>query len=209
MFELHLKDTLEYDVAVIGGGVAGTAAAITAARAGARVILVERGGSLGGTLTEGFMPILLDSDNKGGIVRELYSFLDAHGMTCARKGNRTDSDGKRIAGQMVDTEGCKVFLDKACRKAGVKVLFYSQVAAADMKDGKIEKLLIVTECQNFSLQAKVYIDATGSGLLSHLAGCKWDCGDPHEGRPSPTSTGVCVVGMLREYRVSSDVVIAQ
>ena len=75
MFDLHLSETKEYDVAVLGGGIAGAAAAISAARAGARVMLVERGGSLGGTLTEGFMPILLDSDNKGGIVRELYSFL--------------------------------------------------------------------------------------------------------------------------------------
>ena len=48
MFDLHLSETKEYDLAVIGGGIAGTAAAISAARAGARVILVERGGSLGG-----------------------------------------------------------------------------------------------------------------------------------------------------------------
>ena len=199
MFELHLKDTLEYDVAVIGGGVAGTAAAITAARAGARVILVERGGSLGGTLTEGFMPILLDSDNKGGIVRELYSFLDAHGMTCKRKGDRTDAEGKRIPGQMVDTEGCKVFLDRACREAGVKVLFYSQVAAVDRKDGKIESALIVTECNNLAIEAKIFVDATGGGYLSHLAGCEWECGDPFEKRPSPTSMGLCAVGMPKDY----------
>ena len=120
MFDLQIKECREYDVAVLGGGIAGASAAVSAARAGARVILIERGGSLGGTLTEGFMPILLDSDNKGGIVHELYSFLDAHGMTCARKGRRTDGEGKRIPGRMVDTEGCKVFLDKACREAGVK-----------------------------------------------------------------------------------------
>ena len=52
MFDLHLSDKKDYDVAVLGGGIAGTAAAISAARAGARVILIERGGSLGGTLTE-------------------------------------------------------------------------------------------------------------------------------------------------------------
>ena len=79
MFDLDLKKLGEYDVAVMGGGIAGSCAAISAARNGANVILVERGGSLGGTLTEGFMPIFLDSDNKGGIVRELYSFLDSHG----------------------------------------------------------------------------------------------------------------------------------
>ena len=199
MFDLQIKECREYDVAVLGGGIAGASAAVSAARAGARVILVERGGSLGGTLTEGFMPILLDSDNKGGIVHELYSFLEAHGMTCARKGRRTDGEGKRIPGRMVDTEGCKVFLDKACREAGVKVLFYSQAAAVHMKDDRIESTLIVTECGNFILRAKIFIDATGSGLLSHLAGCKWDCGDPNEGRPSPTSMGVCVVGMPEDY----------
>ena len=204
MYDLQQKTAVEYDVAVLGGGVAGAAAAISAARAGARVILIERGGSLGGTLTEGFMPILLDSDNKGGLVRELYGFLNQHGMTCPRKGDRTDAEGVRLSGQMVDTEGCKVFLDKTCLAAGVKVLFYSQVAAVEMKDGKIESALIVTECENFSLRAKVFIDATGSGYLSHLAGCKWDCGDPHEGRPSPTSMGVCVVGMPKDYNGTDD-----
>lgn len=204
MFNLQVKALETYDIAVLGGGIAGAAAAISAARAGARVILIERGGSLGGTLTEGFMPILLDSDNKGGIVRELYRFLDLHGMTCQRKGNRTDADGKRIPGQMVDTEGCKVFLDKTCREAGVKILFHSQAAAVEMKEGKIESVLIVTECENLSLSAKIFIDATGSGHLSHLAGCAWDCGDPHEGRPSPTSMGVCVVGMPEDYNGTDD-----
>ncbi len=70
MFHINTKELGYYDVAVCGAGIAGTCATINAAREGARVILVERGGSLGGTLTEGFMPILLDSDNKGGLVAE-------------------------------------------------------------------------------------------------------------------------------------------
>ena len=76
-FEIKAENIGHFDVAVSGGGIAGACAAISAAREGAKVILIERAGSLGGTLTEGFMPILLDSQNKGGIVRELYAFLDS------------------------------------------------------------------------------------------------------------------------------------
>ena len=199
MFDFNPAHLGDYDIAVCGGGIAGACAAISAARNGARVILIERSGSLGGTLTEGFMPVILDSDNKGGIVKELYDFLNQHGMTCARKGKRTDDEGKRIPGRMVDTEGCKYFLDKACLDAGVRILFHSQVASLCMEKSTIEKILIVTECGSHTVSAKVYIDATGSGYVSDLAGCEWDCGDPFNKRPSPTSLSVCLVGMPKDY----------
>ena len=195
MFNLKSKELGHFDVAVCGGGIAGASAAISAARAGASVVLIERGGSLGGTLTEGFMPLILDADNKGGIVAELYNFLNAHDMTLERRGMRFDENGKKIPGRMIDTEGCKYFFDKTATDLRVKILFYSQVAGVNMNGDAIENILVVTECGNYSLDADVYIDATGNGLLSELAGCEWDCGDPHEGHPSPTSHGLCAVGM--------------
>ncbi len=202
MFTVKAKDFGRFDVAVLGGGIAGVCAAVSAARNGAKTVLVERGGSLGGTMTEGFMPLILDADNKGGIVKELYSFLNEHNMTSPRRGPLFDKDGKRLNGQMIDTEGCKYFFDKICAEAGVTVLFHSQAADLEMDGEDIKALLVVTECGNYSLSADVYIDATGNGSIAALAGCKWDCGDPHEGRPSPTSIGVCAVGMPESQRTT-------
>ena len=199
MYIVDAKSLGKFGVAVCGGGIAGASAAISAARAGASVILIERAGSLGGTLTEGFMPLILDADNKGGIVTELYDFLNAHDMTCPRRGAPRDAQGNRLSGRMVDTEGCKYFFDKACVDSGVKILFHSQVAGVKMNGGAIESILVVTECGNYSLSADVYIDATGNGSLADYAGCKWECGDPHEKNPSPTSVGVCAVGMPADY----------
>ena len=199
MFILGEKELGSFDVAVAGGGIAGVCAAISAARRGAKTVLIERSGSLGGTLTEGFMPLILDADNKGGIVKELFDFLNAHKMTLSRRGARTTHDGERIPGRMVDTEGCKYFFDRACLDAGVKVLLYSQVAAVEMRESAVDSVLVVTECGNYTLSAKVFIDATGNGSLSAMAGCEWDCGDPKDKRPSPTSTAICAVGMPSDF----------
>ena len=198
-FEVNAKSIGHFEVAVCGGGIAGVSAAISAARCGAKVVLIERAGSLGGTLTEGFMPILWDFQNKGGIVKELFAFLNEHGMTCARFGNRCDADGKRIPGNMVDTEGCKYFFDKTVRELGITLLLHSQVADVKMADSKIEGVLVTTECGNYSLTADIFVDASGNGSLAAMAGCQWECGDPYEGNPSPTSMGVCVVGMPENY----------
>ena len=205
MYNFNIKYLGNFDVAVCGGGIAGVCAAISSARAGARTLLIERSGSLGGTLTEGFIPLILDADNKGGIVKELFDFLDEHNMTVSRRGDRVDRDGKRIPGRMVDTEGCKYFFDKACAEAGVTVLFYSQAAAVKTDRNKITELLVVTECGNYSLRAEVYIDSTGNGLLADLAGCEWECGDPDEKKPSPTSMAICTVGMPSEYNGTDSV----
>lgn len=199
MFYVKTKHLGHYDVAVVGAGIAGVCAAISAARSGSHVVLIERGGSLGGTLTESFMPNLIDADNKGGLVKELFDFLNARSMTCTKRGNRTDEDGKMIPGRMVDTEGCKYFFDKMTSEAGVDVLYYSQIAACDMDGERIKRIMLSTECGNYSLSAEAYIDATGSGLLADLAGCKWECGEPNGRQPSPTSVSLCAVGMPSEY----------
>lgn len=199
MFTVEAKSLGKYDVAVCGGGIAGVCAAVSAARNGAKVILIESAGSLGGTLTEGQMPYILDGDNKGGMIREMLDYLNAREQTVAKRGKKLDENGKRIPGFLINVEGAKYFFDEVCRKAGVKVLFHSRVAAADQENGHIRSVMLATECGNYSVEAKVYIDATGNGNLAALVGCGWECGDPAEGRPSPASMQAAAVGMPDDY----------
>ena len=58
------------DVVVIGGGVAGTMAAIAAARAGKKTVLLERSGALGGMWTSGLIGVTLEAENKNGLLKE-------------------------------------------------------------------------------------------------------------------------------------------
>lgn len=199
MFQVNAKPLGSYDVAVCGGGIAGVCAAVTAARQGAKVVLIESSGMLGGTMTLSGMGNLIDADNKGGIIQEMRDFLNERGMTWARRGERFDENGKIIPGNLLHGEGLKYFFDKICNDAGVKVLFHSTVCSAKHTDGHIHELLLCTMCGNFSLDAKVYIDASGSGALADLVGCQWECGDPDEHRPSPVSMGVSAIGFPADY----------
>lgn len=199
MYDLKIKPLGHFDVAVVGGGVAGVAAAVSAARNGASVILIERSGVLGGTLTDGFVPRIIDGENKGGIMRELFDALNGDGATCTRFGKKTDENGKNIPGDLVDIEACKYFFDKMVAEAGVKLLYYSQVAAVEMRGRDVASLLVSTEYGNLSVDADVYIDASGHGSLADMAGCRWECGHPESGVPQPVSVGVCTVGMPQGY----------
>lgn len=198
-FVVQTRDLGTFDVIVAGGGIAGTFAAVSAAREGGKVLLIEQSGCLGGTLTAGSVPSIMDEKDKGGMLAELFAFLNERGMSVTRFGKKVDENGKKIPGRIVDVEGCKIFFDRLTRNAGVQVLFYSRVAACEKADGSIRRVLISTEAGNYEVAAAIFIDATGNGNLAGMAECRFEWGEPGTGRMSPATTGISVVGLPESY----------
>ncbi len=163
------------DVVVCGGGPAGVAAAIAAARAGASVRLIEVHGQLGGIWTTGMLSWVLDADNKGGVMREIIGRLDER----ARFLGNVRWGGK--GGVPYDVEQMKLVLEEVCRGAGVKVRLHTRVVAAARDGARLTHCVCESKSGREAFAAKAFIDCTGDGDLAARAGCGFDLGRPAEG----------------------------
>lgn len=154
------------DVIVCGGGPAGIAAALSAARAGARTRLFEVHGCLGGVWTAGLLTWIFDF-KKPGITRELTRKLDERG---ARRG--TDPDKF-----VYEPDEMKLLLEDLCTEAGVKIRLQTRLTAAYREGGRLTTVVTESRSGREAWRAPVFIDATGDGDLGFLAGCGWDLGN--------------------------------
>lgn len=160
----------DVDVIVCGGGPAGVSAAITAARAGAKVRLFEVHGCLGGVWTAGLLSYVLDGD-KPGFVKELVAKLTERGSYLPNN----------ASSWFYDPEEMKLLLEELAVTAGVKTQLFTRVVAVQ-KDASKRVTTIVTESKagRQAWKAKVFIDATGDGDVGSLAGCAWETGERQE-----------------------------
>lgn len=167
-------DMERFDVLVAGGGFAGAAAAIAAARQGARVILVEQYNCLGGAacnaLVNPFMPYGTHMPETGEW-RALCNGIFAQVLAGLREMDALGNDG-----QTFDEEALKLLLNRMAIQAGVRLLFHAQIAQVQAENGEIKSVLCSTPGGMITLEADTYIDATGDGTLSMLAGCAFQLG---------------------------------
>ena len=161
--KLPLQD--DADVIVCGAGPAGIAAAITAARAGARVRLFEVHGCLGGVWTAGLLTYIFDFD-KPGLTRELTRRLDE------RDARRSQNPSRFV----YEPEEMKVLLEEMCLEAGVKVQLHTRVSAAFREGQRLRTIVTESKSGRQAWRAPVFIDATGDGDLGAQAGCSWEVG---------------------------------
>lgn len=162
----------ETDVLVIGGGPAGTAAAIAASRAGAETYLVERYNHLGGLWTGGLvLPLLathaIDKQKKTkqvifGIGGEMSKRLKDLNMSISE------------VNPVIDPEAGKYVLDEMIREAGVKMLYHTWGANVIMDGNTIKGVFVESKSGRMAVLAKVVIDCTGDGDIFHWAGEKYD-----------------------------------
>jgi hypothetical protein len=174
----------DYDVVVLGGGPAGIAAAVAAARAGRSTLLVERYGFLGGMGTAAGVTNFcgLHANVHGeirqvvhGVADDLLVRIDALGGL-----NAPHMILGRIAAQAYDTAAYKIAADELMASAGVNLLFHALACGVvKTSDRTISALLLETKSGRVAVNAKAFIDCSGDGDLAAWAGAAWEKGDGH------------------------------
>lgn len=166
---------IEYDVVVIGGGAAGVSAAVSAARNGARTLLVEAGPMIGGEMLSG-LPIDGCVSTRGewvvgGVPREIFAEAD-------RLGGYVGAfyDWRSIFVVCVDPEIMKIAVVNVVRRAGVSMLLYTFAEDVVVQDGRVTGVVLLNKNQRTLVRAKVFIDCSGDGDLAVLAGAQFEHG---------------------------------
>ncbi|MHC4915853.1 MAG: FAD-dependent oxidoreductase [Planctomycetota bacterium] len=167
-----------HDVVVAGGGPAGSAAAICAARLGARVLLLEATGCLGGMGTSGLVNAfdpMADGERMlvGGLMREIVETMHERGFL----GPHVTPDFWRKQYHrwtQFRCEGLKLLLDELATDAGVEVRFFTRVidAEADPSSREVRGVIINNAEGHRYITARTFIDATGDAVLADLCGAE-------------------------------------
>ena len=179
------------DVLVVGGGPAGLAAAIAAAREGVNTLLVERYGCFGGVITQTMVGTLAwyryaKTIDAGGIIKEFE--LKAKEMSgtintfneeiiTTEIGKFLEKEGILVDGvptyEILDTEIFKVLADNLILKAGVTPLLHCQAVDAIMDGSKISGIITESKSGRQAIMAKRIIDATGDADIAFHAGAPY------------------------------------
>jgi hypothetical protein len=169
---------------VLGGGPAGIAAAVTAARAGRSTLLVERYGFLGGMGTAAGVTNFcgLHANVHGDIRQVVHGVADDLLARIAALGGLNAPHalfGKTVA-QSYDTPAYKIAADELLVSAGVQVLFHVLAVGAIMNEpGSVRALLVETKSGRRALLGHSFIDCSGDGDLAAWAGAPFEKGDGH------------------------------
>ncbi len=191
----------ETDVLVVGGGPAGVCAAVSAARQGAKVILMERYGYLGGMSTGGFV-LLFDClcDGKGNLVikglveeilerlRKVDGLIEPKGEELGsskikdiikwRRYGATGGEDKVVRwSPVIDPEMMKCVCNDMALEAGVKLLYHSWFSKAYVSDNQVKGAIFESKSGRQVVLAKTVIDCTGDGDVFYTAGEEYNTGN--------------------------------
>jgi hypothetical protein len=172
----------EYEVAVLGGGPAGIAAAVAAARAGRRTLLIERYGFLGGMGTAAGVTNFcgLHANVHGamrrvvqGVASDLLSRIDRLGGL-----NAPHLILGKILAQAYDTAAYKIAADDLLAHHKVDILFHALGAGVVKHDDRrVDALMVETKAGRQAVRANIFVDCSGDGDLAAWAGAPFELGD--------------------------------
>jgi 2-polyprenyl-6-methoxyphenol hydroxylase-like FAD-dependent oxidoreductase len=189
----------ETEVLVIGGGSAGVAAAVAAARNGAKVILVERLGYLGGLATGGLIILLLTLDDGrgrqviGGLCQEVTDRVARRGAAYFPPKSEWGSEDEALVRRdqrwglvwghgphrvrysvAYDPEEFKFTLNQMVEEAKVRLLLHAYACDAIVENNRVTGVTFQSKSGRFAILAKVVIDASGDGDIFTSAGAAYE-----------------------------------
>ncbi len=181
MYDTH------YDLIVVGGGIAGSMAAVAAGRLGLKVLLIEEEGYLGGSLTAcGTGPMMTfhagEKQVVRGLVDEMIQRLVQKGLSV---GHIVDSTGYTYTVTPFDSEGMKRELELMCLQADVQLLYHTTVVETTVEKGLLCSLKCLCAGSLFRVQGTYYIDASGDADLIAMAGIPFEQGRETDGKDQP------------------------
>jgi hypothetical protein len=186
----QLGDLGAYDVVVVGSGSAGATAAISAARTGARTLLLEKLPFLGGVSTAvldtfyGFYtPGTRARKVVGGVADEVVAGLRRLGTVVERPNTYGAGTGITYL-----AEHLKVVWESLVTGAGAAVLLHAFVQDAEVADGRVRRLTVATKAGLARVGASVVVDASGDADVCHFAGLGYELAGEHEPAQTLTTT---------------------
>ena len=177
----------KYDVIVCGAGTSGMNAAIAARRNGARTLIVEASGLLGGTNVISLVsPFMTFHDGNRqvikGIADEIISRLKEQKLAL---GHIKDPIDFASSITPYDVEGLKQIYFDIVEEEGIECLFHSFIYDVIMEDDKLVGIEVVNKSGKMQLFADVIIDATGDGDVCALAGAEFIMGRSKDNKSQP------------------------
>ena len=177
-----MEKKMKYDIAVIGAGPAGTAAACAARRYGARVLLIERDGVPGGMATSGMINNFCgEADSK--FFRRVLERAEPR-----RKEGR----------KLFSPEKMKDILISEIVNSGADLLLHSLVVGIDASEGIVKSISVASKMGLIEVSADQFIDATGDGDLAFYAGVPFDVGREGDSLMQPLTLEFLVGGVDTE-----------
>lgn len=164
------------DILVLGSGPSGFAAAYTAAKNGAKVILVEQGGDVGGISTSGLM-----SHWTGSCGSPLYYEI------LKRSAQYNEGKFKNKITNLIDPEKLKTLYLEMLYEVGCKVMLYTFAEDAICNGNEILGATVINKSGKTDIYAKITIDATGDGDIAARAGAEFILGRESDNKMQPST----------------------